>query len=307
MGTTHIDMHEDHKDKNDRELRKEAEECERDSIVHAIEFKAEERKLLSDITESIREASLKIEENLDVQIKLEALEEKQQEFEVQYQTTIQEKISEHGIEYDKKLEKMEERMKETLKEIKEAQEKVKNKGTFFTRHKFISFVIGVGINVAALAAAFITAIYAIKKGNEKAKIPGLSDEEMKYIRNLVEQWRNLDDRVFWSKMAQKIKLTDWSIDCQIYFMTYIKQLSLETKYPGSSEDKVNKVNELVDLFDQTKDISTIYTQVASFIYTDPATQKDVYYSRFIAADLCQLALNEIRIELKMKESRAETK
>ena len=173
-----------------------------------------------------------------------------------------------------------------------------------TQTKYLALYIGVGgIIVSALGSVATGAISLIalvlaetRDGDKEPKLPGLSDEDKKHIRDLVKRWQSLDEDTFWDTMADYV--TNWtpSVDAQILFMRYTKILfGHEEKWTWDSEEPESEARKYVDAFATDRSFADLYRSARDY-----RSNSGMRPPRNATASLCEVALCIIRHNLLLQ-------
>jgi hypothetical protein len=182
----------------------------------------------------------------------------------------------------------------------------RRKGRLFVRFKFIAWALALTVSTTSLAIA-VFALATRQQG--RGDPPGLSDEDKARIKRLVEEWRNLSDSECWDSMAKFVDTWRPSLQAQMLFMEYMKQFSESASWPSGSGDAVNTLKVMLeDAF--TSSTTALAERTTAMIYREVATQTFAFdpahpntltpVPRYLAADLCDLALADIINYLRLQ-------
>lgn len=170
----------------------------------------------------------------------------------------------------------------------------KQKGRLVTRNKFWAWVLPGVLTVGLLSVSILNLVNALNKPDKTDPLlRDLKPAEIALIKAAVDRWRTQPDATFWATLADYVK--DWtpSLQAQLLFMTYTKELvGTKQNWPADSTAWLaQRVDELVAACGGTKTMDALYRKVATINYAPNGTS--IALPRYLAAELSSLALAQV--------------
>jgi hypothetical protein len=181
------------------------------------------------------------------------------------------------------------------------------KGRLVTRNKFWAWVLPGVLTVGLLSVGIMNLVNALNKPGEPAKpdttdplVRDLKPEQIAAIKAAVDRWKNQPDATFWATLADYVK--DWtpSLQAQLLFMTYTKELlgTTETWPAGSAAWLDERLDELVASCVGAKSMDALYRKVAKVTYAPSGVA--IALPRYLAAELCSLVIAQVIVLVRAR-------
>ncbi len=183
------------------------------------------------------------------------------------------------------------------------------KPRLWVRFKFLSWVFGLAIATAGVAVAIFAVANPSSPGSQ-GSTDSLSDEDKNKISDLIQTWKSESDSQFWNSMADYVDTWKPSLQAQLLFMTYTQQFSDKAKWPDGTSDQINARKDQLEAAFTTSTVpldqrttSALYRVVPSLAPLALASPQPPFaIPRYLAADLCSLALADIIANLRLHRS-----
>ncbi|MBF2009012.1 MAG: hypothetical protein IGS49_27080 [Chlorogloeopsis fritschii C42_A2020_084] len=190
--------------------------------------------------------------------------------------------------------------KEALEKASDSMSKKRTLRNYVAKHWIaLTFgVVGVLISATGVTIGLVSFLQAGKSGSDQnLQDFGFTPEQIARIKELVKEWQNKPEDEFWDMMATYVDTWVPSVESQILFMRYTKEMYGDKPWTWDAGQPGNEANNLVSVFENTKKYSSIYQTAKAYRASDPKNPRP---PRNATATMCELALGIIRENLLLQ-------